>query len=98
MTLNQKFNTLLTLSFSLNAVSATGLKTALKRVSEIISKKHTTMYNKPTAELIDCVVNSSAGDVRSAVMNLHFACLKGRYSMCVREWVGCSFTLKHKFV
>ncbi|XP_073956878.1 rad17 checkpoint clamp loader component isoform X2 [Choristoneura fumiferana] len=63
----------------LNAVSATGLKAALKRVSEIISKKHTTMYNKPTAELIDCVVNSSAGDVRSAVLNLHFACLKGSY-------------------
>ncbi|XP_063536398.1 cell cycle checkpoint protein RAD17 [Cydia strobilella] len=64
---------------TLNAVSVTGLKSALKRVSEIISKNHTIMYNKPTAELVDCVVNSSAGDVRSAVLNLHFACLKGSY-------------------
>ncbi|KAM3965327.1 rad17 checkpoint clamp loader component [Aphomia sociella] len=60
-----------------NSVSATGLKSALKRVSEIINKKHQLIYNVPTTDMIDCVVNSSAGDVRSAVLNLHFACLKG---------------------
>lgn len=55
----------------------TGLRSALKRVSEIISKKYTSVYNVPTADMIECVVNSSAGDVRSAVLNLHFACLRG---------------------
>lgn len=64
-------------AFRLNAVSATGLKSALKRVAEIINKKHTSVYNSPTLDIIECVVNSSGGDVRSAVLNLHFACLKG---------------------
>lgn len=61
----------------LNSVTATGLKSALKRIAEIISKKYSSVYNTPSAELIECVVNSSGGDVRSAVLNLHFACLKG---------------------
>ncbi|XP_072949161.1 cell cycle checkpoint protein RAD17-like isoform X1 [Epargyreus clarus] len=60
-----------------NSVSATGLKLALKRASDIISKKYTSMYNVPTNDLIESVVNSSGGDVRSAILNLHFACLKG---------------------
>ncbi|KOB74051.1 Uncharacterized protein OBRU01_09670, partial [Operophtera brumata] len=44
-----------------NAVSATGLKSALKRVAEIINKKHTAVYNSPTSDMIECVVNSSGG-------------------------------------
>ncbi|KAJ8731394.1 hypothetical protein PYW07_004558 [Mythimna separata] len=60
-----------------NSVAPTNLKAALKRVDSIISRKHTAVYNCPTADVIECVVNSSAGDVRSAVLNLHFACLKG---------------------
>ncbi|XP_013186926.1 cell cycle checkpoint protein RAD17 isoform X2 [Amyelois transitella] len=60
-----------------NSISMTGLKGALKRIAEIISKKHTAVYNIPTSDMIECVVNSSGGDVRSAVLNLHFACLKG---------------------
>ncbi|CAG9786694.1 unnamed protein product [Diatraea saccharalis] len=60
-----------------NCVSVTGLRSALKRVAELISKNHTSIYNTPTGDMIECVVNSSAGDVRSAVLNLHFACLKG---------------------
>ncbi|KAJ2949062.1 hypothetical protein O0L34_g6002 [Tuta absoluta] len=62
---------------SLNGASATGLKSALKRVADIISKKHTAMYNTPTTDMIECVLNSSVGDIRSAVLTLHFACLKG---------------------
>ncbi|CAH0715609.1 unnamed protein product, partial [Brenthis ino] len=62
---------------SFNSVSATGLKTALKRATDIISKKYTSTYNIPSTDLIDSVVNSSGGDVRSAILNLHFASLKG---------------------
>ncbi|PZC79496.1 hypothetical protein B5X24_HaOG216276 [Helicoverpa armigera] len=62
---------------SFNSVAPTNLKAALKRVANIINKNHTAVYNTPTADIIECVVNSSAGDVRSAVLNLHFACLKG---------------------
>ncbi|XP_049873553.1 cell cycle checkpoint protein RAD17 [Pectinophora gossypiella] len=60
-----------------NGVTATGLRAALKRVADIINKKHSAVYNIPTSDVIECVVNSSTGDVRSAVLNLHFACLKG---------------------
>ncbi|XP_037971064.2 cell cycle checkpoint protein RAD17 [Plutella xylostella] len=75
--LKEKFNIQ---HISFNSVSPTGLKSALKRVSEIISKKYSSVYTTPGADLIDCVINSSAGDVRSAVLNLHFACLKGSNS------------------
>ncbi|CAH2096262.1 unnamed protein product [Euphydryas editha] len=60
-----------------NSVSATGLKAALKRAVDIISKKYTFTYNIPTADLIESIVNSSGGDIRSAILNLHFASLKG---------------------
>ncbi|CAH2232861.1 jg16621 [Pararge aegeria aegeria] len=63
-----------------NGVSATGLKAALKRASDIISKKYTSTYNIPTADIIESVVNTSGGDVRSAILNLHFASLKGSSS------------------
>ncbi|XP_032517738.2 cell cycle checkpoint protein RAD17 isoform X2 [Danaus plexippus] len=60
-----------------NAVTLTGLKAALKRASAIMNSKFSSTYNNPTNEIIDSVVNSSGGDVRSAILNLHFACLKG---------------------
>ncbi|CAB3261398.1 unnamed protein product [Arctia plantaginis] len=60
-----------------NSVAPTNLKSALKRVAAIINQKHKLIYNTPTTDVVDCVVNSSVGDVRSAVLNLHFACLKG---------------------
>ncbi|CAG9561953.1 unnamed protein product [Danaus chrysippus] len=60
-----------------NAVTLTGLKGALKRASTIMNNKFSSTYNNPTTEIIDSVVNSSGGDVRSAILNLHFACLKG---------------------
>ncbi|XP_045447979.1 cell cycle checkpoint protein RAD17 [Melitaea cinxia] len=60
-----------------NSVSVTGLKAALKRAVDIISKKYTSTYNIPTADVIESVVNSSGGDIRSAILNLHFASLKG---------------------
>ncbi|CAK1556326.1 unnamed protein product [Leptosia nina] len=60
-----------------NSISTTGLKCALKRAVDIISKKFTSMYNIPSPALVDSVVNSSGGDVRSAILNLHFASLKG---------------------
>ncbi|XP_047503683.1 cell cycle checkpoint protein RAD17 [Pieris napi] len=60
-----------------NSISVTGLKSALKRTVDIISKKYTTMYNIPSPSVVDSVVHSSGGDVRSAILNLHFAALKG---------------------
>lgn len=65
--------------FRFNSVSVTGLKAALKRAVDIISKKYTSTYNIPTADVIESVVNSSGGDIRSAILNLHFASLKGYF-------------------
>ncbi|CAH2048589.1 unnamed protein product, partial [Iphiclides podalirius] len=60
-----------------NSISTTGLKAALKRATDIISKKYSAIYNIPSTDIIESVVNTSAGDVRSAILNLHFASLKG---------------------
>ncbi|CAG4956078.1 unnamed protein product [Colias eurytheme] len=73
-TLKEQFNIT---HIAFNAVSVTGLKAALKRAVDIISKKYLSMYNIPSASVVDSVVNSSGGDVRSAILNLHFASLKG---------------------
>ncbi|XP_068633370.1 cell cycle checkpoint protein RAD17 isoform X2 [Battus philenor] len=60
-----------------NSISTTGLRAALKRASDIISKKYSATYNIPTTDIVESVVNTSAGDIRSAILNLHFACLQG---------------------
>ncbi|VVC89301.1 unnamed protein product [Leptidea sinapis] len=64
-----------------NSVSATGLRAALKRASEIISQHFGSTYNTPNSDIIESVINSSGGDVRSAITNLHFALLKGSVNL-----------------
>ncbi|XP_014367105.2 cell cycle checkpoint protein RAD17 [Papilio machaon] len=89
-----------------NSVSTTGLRAALKRTSDIISKKFDSMYNIPTTDLIESVLNTSGGDIRSAILNLHFASLKGiNHSLetsVIKEYKGKGKTKKkkttHKFM
>lgn len=69
------FYTILNCSF--NSVSTTGLKAALKRATDIITKKYSNLYNIPPADVVESIVNTSGGDIRSAILNLHFASLKG---------------------
>lgn len=83
--------------FRFNSVSATGLKGALKRAAEIIKNKFSDSYNLPTADLIESVVNSSSGDVRSAILNLHFASLKGNYYTFIDSFFESNTKSKQMF-
>lgn len=58
------------------------LKKGLKRICDIMGQEgFKKYYTEPSKEMIDSIVLSSQGDIRSAVINLHFASQKG----------GCSY-------
>lgn len=63
--------------YSFNAVSATLLKKALKRICAIMSQAGSTAHYKPLSQdTLDSIVLTAQGDVRNAVINLHFASQK----------------------
>ena len=53
------------------------MKAALKRVTTAMGKMYSSLYNIPNQECIDGLINSSMGDIRSAINNLHLTALKG---------------------
>lgn len=67
-------------TISFNAVADTMVKKGLKRVCSIMSQPgFQQYYTEPTQDTIDSIVLSSQGDVRSAVINLHFASQKSMF-------------------
>lgn len=53
------------------------LKKGLKRICDIMGQTgFQRYYTQPDKETIDSIVLSSQGDIRSAVINLHFASQK----------------------
>lgn len=65
-----------------NAVADTMIKKGLKRICAIMQQpgfQH--HYIEPSAETIDSIVLSSQGDLRSAVINLHFASQKSTHTI-----------------
>lgn len=74
--LRQRFG-ITTINF--NAVADTMLKKGLKRVCAIMSQPgFQKYYTEPNKDTIDSIVLSSQGDIRNAVINLHFASQKGK--------------------
>lgn len=71
-------------SISFNPVADTMLKKGLKRICDIMGqngfKKY---YTEPSKETIESIVLSSQGDIRSAVINLHFASQNSKCSLFV---------------
>lgn len=64
-------------TISFNAVSSTLLRKGLKRICSImIQPGFKSYYKQPTSELIDNLLLTSQGDIRNAVINLHFASQK----------------------
>lgn len=56
------------------------LKKGLKRISDIMEQPgFAKFYDNPNKEMIDSIVFSSQGDIRSAVINLHFASQKSEW-------------------
>ena len=66
-------------SIAFNPVADTMLKKGLKRICDIMGqngfKKY---YTEPSKDTIESIVLSSQGDIRSAVINLHFASQKSK--------------------
>lgn len=64
-------------SIAFNAVADTMLKKGLKRICEIMSQPgFKVYYTEPAKDVVESIVLSSQGDIRSAVINLHFASQK----------------------
>ncbi|XP_055634283.1 cell cycle checkpoint protein RAD17 [Toxorhynchites rutilus septentrionalis] len=62
---------------SFNSVSGTLLKKAVKRLcSLLVSSDRAQQYRVPAQETIDSIILSSQGDLRNAMLNVHFASLK----------------------
>ncbi|XP_021694694.1 cell cycle checkpoint protein RAD17 [Aedes aegypti] len=60
-----------------NSVSTTLMKKALKRITSLmVGPEMTRHYRVPSQDLIDSIILSSQGDLRSATLNVHFASLK----------------------
>lgn len=75
-------------SIAFNPVADTMLKKGLKRICDIMGQPgFKTYYTEPNKETIDSIVLSSQGDIRSAVINLHFSSQKSTIAMfidCIR--------------
>lgn len=66
-------------SISFNPIADTMLKKGLKRICDIMDQPgFKSYYIEPSKDTIDSIVLSSQGDIRSAVINLHFASQKSR--------------------
>lgn len=75
-------------TISFNAVADTMLKKGLKRVCAIMAQPgFQQYYTEPNQDTIDSIVLSSQGDLRSAVINLHFASQK---SMFFLTFINCN--------
>ncbi|XP_073828733.1 rad17 checkpoint clamp loader component [Musca autumnalis] len=73
--LKQKF---LVNHISLNPVATTIMQTAMKRFCSLMRQPpYNDLYRPPSTELIDSIILSAQGDVRNALINLHFSSLKG---------------------
>ncbi|KAK4874487.1 hypothetical protein RN001_013847 [Aquatica leii] len=63
-------------NINFNPVSATLIKSALKRAQQVI-RTFSEEYKSLSADVIDAIVVSAMGDIRSAVNQFMFACLRG---------------------
>lgn len=60
-----------------NSVSSTLMKKAFKRITSLmVGPEMTRHYRVPSQEMMDSIILSSQGDLRSATLNVHFASLK----------------------
>ncbi|KAJ6646938.1 Cell cycle checkpoint protein RAD17 [Pseudolycoriella hygida] len=69
---------------SFNAASTSLIKKCLKRVMSMMSSSGlTASYKHPSTELVESIIFTSNGDIRNAIINLHFATQKNCTSLGV---------------
>lgn len=79
-------------TIAFNPIADTMLKNGLKRIQGIMTQPgFQKYYTEPNKEIIDSIVLTSQGDIRSAVINLHFASQKskGKSKRTVNTFVLC---------
>lgn len=70
------------INYSFNAVSTTLLKKGLKRILDIMAQPaFNRFYKSLPVDCIESIVQSALGDIRNAVINLHFAAQKGKLNL-----------------
>ncbi|XP_065362925.1 cell cycle checkpoint protein RAD17 [Calliphora vicina] len=63
---------------SFNAAASTIMQKAMKRFCTLMrSPPHCEIYKSPSPDIIDSIIISAQGDIRNALINLHFSSLKG---------------------
>lgn len=63
-----------------NAIANTLMQKAMKAfITHLRSNKmeYQTVYSVPSESIVDSIVMTAHGDIRNALINLHFACLRG---------------------
>lgn len=67
------------LYFSINSVTQTAMKNALKRITKILNSIAGHMLHV-SQNKVDEILSNSIGDIRNALLNLIFISLKGKYN------------------
>ncbi|KAL7727871.1 hypothetical protein ACLKA6_019438 [Drosophila palustris] len=71
---------------SFNSIAATIMQRSMKRFGTLMhQEQHKTLYKLPTQTVMDSIVVCAQGDIRSALINLHFGSLKGAPSMATKQ-------------
>lgn len=74
--IKEKFNIK---EINFNPIATTFMKKGLKRICSKMSQPgYSKYYKSPSAEIIESVILAAQGDIRSAVINLHFATQKSK--------------------
>lgn len=81
-------------TIAFNAVADTMLKKGLKRISDIMEQPgFQKYYDNPSKAAIEGIVLSSQGDIRSAVINLHFVSQKSASDLIIDFFVSSYQTI-----
>ncbi|KAH8360158.1 hypothetical protein KR093_011093, partial [Drosophila rubida] len=71
---------------SFNAVASTIMQRSMKRFGTLMQQEqHKALYKLPTQNVMDSIVVCAQGDIRNALINLHFGSLKGAPSMATKQ-------------
>lgn len=71
---------------SFNNVAATIMQKAMKRFCSLMrSPPYSEIYKSPSQDIIESIIVSAQGDIRNALINLHFSSLKGAPSLLTKR-------------
>ena len=63
---------------SFNGIASTLMQKAMKRFCALMVQENVNaLYKVPSHEVVESIVISAQGDIRNALINLHFSSLKG---------------------